>query len=190
MRQGNLDRARELVETSQVIHESNGDVWGLAQTVGTLGAIERDTGNGNRAYELVARSAELAGGAGVPWWHAGMLAELAALSLDAERLDDAEVKAAESLELAKEMHDYGGRVFGVGVVACVAAARGDAERAGLLWGAIEDDRVGAPLGGWLRHRPGCEARIFAASSPVLDEAVTLGRDLSLDEAVELALRRP
>ena len=63
-------------------------------------------------------------------------------------------------------------------------------RAGLLWGAIEDDRVGAPLGGWLRHRPGCEARIFAAGSPVLDEAVTRGRDLSLDEAVELALRRP
>ena len=190
MRQGNLDRARELVETSQVIHESNGDVWGLAQTVGTLGAIERDTGNGNEPTSSSDAARNSPAKRGVPWWHAGMLAELAALSLEAERLDDAEVKAAESLELAKEMHDYGGRVFGVGVVACVAAARGDAERAGLLWGAIEDDRVGAPLGGWLRHRPGCEARIFAAGSPVLDEAVTRGRDLSLDEAVELALRRP
>ena len=60
--------------------------------------------------------------------------------------------------------------------------------AGLLWGAIEVDRVGAPLGGWIRHRAACEARIAAARSPALDDAIARGRDLSLDEAVELALR--
>jgi predicted ATPase/class 3 adenylate cyclase len=188
MRGGDLARARELVQTSHAIHEANANVWGLAQTIGTLGAIERDGGDADRAYELVARSAALAAEAGVPWWHAGMLVELGALSLEADRVDDAAQKATQALELARRMHDYGGRVFGVGVLACVALARGDPERAGLLWGAIEDERVGAPLGGWIRHRAACEARIETAGSAALEEAVARGRDLTLDEAVDLALR--
>ena len=43
-------------------------------------------------------------------------------------------------------------MFGVGLLARVAAERGHSERAGRLWGAIEDDDALAPLGGWLRHR--------------------------------------
>jgi hypothetical protein len=116
-----------------------------------------------------------------------MLMELAALSLEAGRLDDAEAKARESLELANRMCDYGGRVFGVGVLASLAAERGDLRRAGQLWGAIEDDRVGAPLGGWLRHRGACEARIVKHECAELDTLLELGRGLSLDDAVDLAL---
>jgi hypothetical protein len=116
-----------------------------------------------------------------------MLIELAALSLDAGRLDDAEAKARESLELANPMRDYGGRVFGVGVLACVAAERGDADRAGRLWGAIEDDHVGAPLGGWIRHRAACQAHIDRIDAPHLAAALALGRTMSLDAAVEYAL---
>jgi predicted ATPase len=188
MQRQDLADARALVEESHAIHERNADAWGLTQTVGTLGAIERDAGDGARAYGLIAESAERAEAVGVLWWRAGMLIELAALSLEASRRADAEAKARESLELADEMGDYGGRVFGVGVFACLAAEAGDTDRAGLLWGAIEDDRVGAPLGGWLRHRAACEARIEATRSSALDDAVARGRDLSLDEAVELALR--
>ena len=187
MRRGDLERARELVEESHTIHERNGDVWGLAQTTGTLGAIARDAGDSERAYELVAKSAELALEVGVIWWHQGMLGELAALLLDAGRVDEAGEKARESLVLAERIRDYGGRVLGVGVLAAVAAERGEVERAGRLWGAIENDHVGAPLGGWLRHRPDCEARVTALAGPELDAAVAAGRELSLDEAVTYAL---
>ena len=187
MRRGELDEARRLVETSHVIHERHEDVFGLAQTVGTLGAIERDSGHGDTAYELVSESAELAREAGVPWWEAGMLVELAALSLEAGRLDDAESKARESLTLARQMHDYGGRVFGVGVLACIAAKRGEIWRAGCMWGAIEDARVGAPLGGWLRHRASCERRLREVAGVGLDDAIVAGRELLLDDAVALAL---
>jgi tetratricopeptide (TPR) repeat protein len=187
MQRQDLAKARELVEESHAIHERFDDAWGLAQTVGTLGALQRDAGNGQRAYELVAESAERARGVGQLWWMAGMLMELAALSLEAGRLDDAEAKARESLELANRMRDYGGRVFGVGVLASLAAERGDLRRAGQLWGAIEDDRVGAPLGGWLRHRGACEARIVEHEGAELDTLLDLGRGLSLDDAVDLAL---
>jgi predicted ATPase len=187
MQREDLAEARELVEESHAIHERNGDAWGLAQTVGTLGAIERDAGHGDEAYALIADSGDRAHAVGVLWWHAGMLVELAALSLEGSRLEDAESKARRSLELANGMGDYGGVVFGVGIFACLAVEHGDDERAGLLWGAIEDHHVGAPLGGWIRHRAACEARIAAARSPALEDAIVRGRDLSLAEAVELAL---
>jgi tetratricopeptide (TPR) repeat protein len=187
MQRQDLAKARELVEESHAIHERFDDAWGLAQTVGTLGALQRDAGNGQRAYELVAESAERARGVGQLWWMAGMLMELAALSLEAGRLDDAEAKARESLELANRMRDYGGRVFGVGVLASLAAERGDVDGAGRLWGAIEEDRVGAPLGGWLRHRGACEARIVKHEGAELDTSLDLGRGLSLDDAFDLAL---
>jgi hypothetical protein len=49
MRQGDLDRARKLVGLSHEIHERHGDAWGLTQTIGTSGAIERDAGNAEPA---------------------------------------------------------------------------------------------------------------------------------------------
>jgi predicted ATPase/class 3 adenylate cyclase len=188
MLHGDLARARDLIGESHALHESHGDVWGLAQTVGTLGAIARDEGDLEQAVTLVGESARLAEEVGVRWWHAGMVLELAALSLEADKVDDAFEKARAGLELARQLHDYGGRVLGVGVLACVAGVRRDPERAGRLWGAIQDDEVRAPLGGWPRHRAGCEARLVAAcGGPALDAAVATGRHLSLEEAVALAL---
>ena len=118
-----------------------------------------------------------------------MILELAALSLEADKVDDAYEKARAGLELALQLHDYGGRVLGVGLLACVAGVRGDTGPPGC--GVIEDDHVRAPLGGWPRHRAGCEARLVAScGGAVLDAAVTAGRHLSLDEAVALALDKP
>jgi predicted ATPase/class 3 adenylate cyclase len=187
MYQGRLGRARELVEESDDIHARTGDIWGRAQTIGTLGAITRDEGDEQRAIELVEQSAALAKEAGVPWWRGGMLAELAALSLNAGRVDEAELHAQESLAIADQLRDRAGRVFGVGLLACVAAERGRTEHAGRLWGAIEDDDAHAPLGGWRRHRAECEARIREAAGPDFERGYADGRDLALDEAVSLAL---
>jgi len=123
----------------------------------------------------------------VTWWRGGVLAELGALSLRAGQLAEAESNARESLTIAAEQRDWSGRIFGVGLLACVAAEHGDLDRAGRLWGAIEDETAFAPLGGWQRHRAECEARILAHSNPELERALAEGRNLELDEAVELAL---
>ena len=187
MRRGDLERARQLVAESEAIHERTENPWGITQTVGTLGAIERDAGNLDRAHELVAESAELAAEIGFRWWHAGMLVELAMLSLAAGRVDEADSGAREALAMTRELRDYGTQVFGVGILACVAAEHGQVVRAGRLWGAVEVEHVGAPLGGWLRHRADAAARIRRVSGHELDVAVASGRNLSLDEAVELAL---
>jgi predicted ATPase len=187
MLRGELARARELVEASDEIHRRTGDVWGLAQTTGTLGAIARDEGDERNALELVRESAALARAAGVPWWENGALAEVACLSLNAGLLEEGEAHARKSLAIADELRDRPGRIFGVGLLARVAAERGQRERAGRLWGAIEDDQAGAPLGGWLRHRQTCEDRILEVAGPEFDSGRAEGRALTLDDAVSIAL---
>jgi ATP/maltotriose-dependent transcriptional regulator MalT len=191
MVRGDLARARELVQQSHRIHEASEDwwqkTWGLAQTTGTLGGIERDLGDDDRALDLLRESAALAHDGGVAWWQAGMLAELGALSLRAGRLEEAESEARQALALAEETRDRPGRVFGVGLLACVAAERGELERAGRLWGAIEGEHAFAPLGGWQRHRDACEARILSLGTPEFERARAEGHELELNAAVELAL---
>ena len=162
-------------------------MWGLAQTTGTLGAIARDEGDERAALELVRESASLAREAGSPWWECGALAELACLSLRAGLLEEGEAHARQSLALAVELRDRAGRIFGVGILAGVAAERGQLERAGRLWGAIEDAEAGAPLGGWRRHREEFEVRIRELAGPEFERGVAEGRTLTLDDAVALAL---
>jgi predicted ATPase len=182
-----LEQARELVETSDEIHRRTGDVWGRAQTSGALGAIARDEGDEPDALDLVRESAGLAREAGVPWWESGALAELACLSLNAGLLGEGEAHARESLAIADQLHDRPGRIFGVGILARVAAERGHSERAGRLWAVIEDEHAGAPLGGWRRHREACERRIRELAGPEFDRGYAEGQALTLDDAVALAL---
>ncbi len=187
MRRREPERARELVEAGHAIHERNDDRWGLTQTIGTLGALARDAGDDARAFELIAKSASLAREVAVPWWESGMLAELAQLALNAGRIDEGETRAREALALADRIRDRGGRVFGVGLFARVAAERAQPERAGRFWGVIEHEDVGAPLGGWRRHRQQCEERMRQAASPEFERGYAEGRALTLDDAVSLAL---
>jgi predicted ATPase/class 3 adenylate cyclase len=192
MIRGDLARARELVETSHELHATDDDptakTWGLAQTTGTLGAIMRDLGDDEEAALLIASSAKLARDAGVPWWRGGMLAELSALALRCDRLAEADAHARESLSIATEVRDRSGRIFGVGLLATVAAERGELPRAGLLWGAIEHEEAFAPVGGWQRHRDACEAMVLRHANDEFERERERGRELELDEAVEEALR--
>ncbi|HEV3480230.1 MAG TPA: adenylate/guanylate cyclase domain-containing protein [Gaiellaceae bacterium] len=190
MRQGEIERARELVERSQEIHQRTADRLGEMQTVGTLGAIARDSGEEFRAFEMIEQSARIAREVGNHWWESGMLAELAQLSLSDGRIDRGEAQARESLLLANQLRDRPGRVFGVGLLALVAAERGQLDRAGRLWGAIENEDAGAPLGGWRRHRETCRARIRQLAGPEFDRACAEGRELTLDDAVSVALTAP
>lgn len=116
-----------------------------------------------------------------------MLAELAQLDLAAGRFEEGREAALKSLAMKDEMRDHPGRVFGVGLLALAAAEAGDEERAGRLWGAIEEEDAGAPLGGWRRHRAACEKRIRELGGLDFERARAEGRKLTFDEAVALAL---
>jgi hypothetical protein len=186
MRRGDLGEAGALVEASGEIHRRTGDRWGQAQTIGTLGAIARDSGDRTRAAALFESSAALAREAGVRWWESGVLAELAALALHVGEIDAAEAYARDSLTIAEAIGDRPGRVFGVGLSAAIAAARGRHERARELWAVVDGEEAVAPLGGWRRHKSEIRARMqewVGDVSPIDAKDV-----LSLDDAVGLALR--
>ena len=100
------------------------------------------------------------------------------------------MRARDSLELAKQLEDRAGQVFIVGILACVAVERGQLERGGRLWGAVEDEDAVAPLGGWRRHREAFEARIREAAGREFDRGYAEGRQLALADAVSLALTSP
>ena len=191
MRRGALEQARTLVEESHALHEDNPDsgarTWGLALTTGTLGALARDTGDEHGAFKLMRESAVLARRVGVLYWEAIALAELAQLALNADRLDDGEEHARTALALAEQVRYRAGCVFAVGLLARVAAERGDPEFAGRLWGAIEAHDAGAPLGGWRRHRDAIEVAIQRTAGPEFEDARARGARLTLDDAVALAL---
>ena len=177
----------QLARQAATIHERNNDRWGLTQTIGPLGALARDADDQDRAYELIAQSVALAREVAVPWWESGMLAELAQLALNAGRVGEGRVARRESLVLADQMRDRGGRVFGVGLLARVAAERGQPDRAGRLWGSIEGEDAGAPLGGW--RATVRRAKRGFAKPPVrgFERGRAEGRELTLDDAVSLAM---
>ena len=187
MRRGELELATELAEQSLELHVKVGNRFGEAEAVGALGAIARDRGDDERAFELMERSASITQEIGIVWWVMGMRLELAQLDLAAGRTEEGEQRARQALRMAEEMRDRGGRVFGVGLLAVVAAERDEHERAGRLWGVIETEQVGAPNGGWIRHRAPCEARILRAATPEFERGRAAGRDWTLDQAVEYAL---
>jgi hypothetical protein len=116
-----------------------------------------------------------------------MLAELGALALREGDVDGADGRARESLVVAERLRDHAGQVFGVGLLACVAAARGDLRRAGRLWGAIESRNAFAPLGGWDRHRNECWERLRDVAGTEFEAGLAAGRGLELDQAVTEAL---
>jgi hypothetical protein len=188
---GDPDRAHELVHASHELHGLSDDpaqrAWGHAQTTATLGALARDGGDDSIAAELFSESVQLAQEVDVDWWRGGVLAELSALALRQNELATAERLGRESLELADRLGDRSGRIFGVGLLASAAAERGDLERAGRLWGAIEHDQAFAPLGGWVRHHGDCEARVQRHAGEQLEAGLAAGRDLELDDAVREAL---
>ncbi len=184
---GDLDRAEQLVRESDAIHRRSENVWGLAQTTGALGAIARDRGDERAALDLVRQSASLAREINVIWWESGALAELACLSLNAGLVDEGDEHARAALAIANLLRDHVSRIFCVGILASVAAERGDGERAGRLWAVVEDEQVAAPLGGWLRHRAEAEERMRKVAGPDFDRGHAEGRELTLDDAVSLAL---
>ena len=69
----------------------------------------------------------------------------------------------------------------------MAAARGQAERAGTLWGAVEGEAKRGRIGQWENERDEYAGHVFAVAGPEFERARADGRAMSLDEAVEYAL---
>jgi hypothetical protein len=116
------------------------------------------------------------------WWESHELATLAEVERLLGNLEAAEQHSRDALALALDIGDRMGSVFAAAELASTAAARGDAEAAARLWGAIESEEAEGSIGQWLEHRATYERLVFSAAGPKCDQARAEGRLLSLAEA--------
>jgi hypothetical protein len=77
-------------------------------------------------------------------------------------------------------------VFTAAELAVIAAERGDAERAGRLWGAVESEVSSGPVGGpWERRHEELERLVLCANGAAFGHAHEEGSLMSIGEAAGL-----
>jgi predicted ATPase/DNA-binding SARP family transcriptional activator len=189
---GNLHDARPLIEESLEAFTRAGYEVGECMALGSLGSLDALDGDVRRARKLLERSARLAHEIGFVWFEAHMLGHIGELLLNQGEPQLAEAWSAEALALSHRIGDRQNTIMRLAVLASAAAERGDVERAGKLWGAIEAEESRGRIGAWERNRGEYEQRLPSSDDPAFDRGRQMGRALSLDEAVDeaLASRRP
>jgi predicted ATPase len=107
------------------------------QLVGDIGFLEMRHGDAELGRAMLERSLEMAEELGWLWWQGQNLAKLAASELEAGRVEAAEARAREGLELCRRMSNPQFGTLALAVLARTAAARGEDERALVLWASVE-----------------------------------------------------
>jgi predicted ATPase/class 3 adenylate cyclase len=187
IRRNDAPRARELAAESLAGHRrSGGFPKGETQALGSLAWVARAEGDLEGAIELLRESCALGEVAGFSWWRSGMLANTGLVSLELGRIDDAQVSAQQALAMSHAIHDRRGTVYELRLLAEIAAAAGDERRAGTLSGAADAEHERIPVGRWIHEwRPPASLREHAGAE--FDAGLETGRELSLDDAVAVAL---
>jgi predicted ATPase/class 3 adenylate cyclase len=183
-RREDWERMRELTEHSLELARGR---FTFVEITGNwlLGQLALNDGDVELAVELTRRSAEMAREAGWAWWESGQRHELLMLILRRGDLDEAEREGLVALEMERTQENRLWALYTLAGLAQVALARGDLERAGLLWGAAEKEAETLPR--WADERA---RRIGALADEDREQILAArerGRALDLWDAVEIAL---
>jgi tetratricopeptide (TPR) repeat protein len=184
---GDFANAEMLLEESLQGFRRLGNRTGEGEALGNLGTLEFRSGNALRGRELIEQSIAIAREVGFEWWEAGKLLELGRYALEAGDVDEGDRRARDALRIFSRQRGRQNIVVALAALAWAAAARGDARRAGTLWGAIEADEARGPLGFWEQRRDEYAARLAPVFGPEFDRAREAGHTLSLEDAVEYGL---
>lgn len=117
----------------------------------------------------------------------GALDHLAEFALELERGDAARIHVADGLSLARSINDRQSAVWFLAHAARLAALDGLAERAGLLWGAIEAEESRGRIGQWEDQRDSYLAKLAGVPGRDFEQGRSQGQQLTLDQAVPEAI---
>jgi predicted ATPase len=183
-RRGDLARARRLVDESLALDPS---AFNQASSLLVLGGVAWREGRVEEALELTDRAAAEAASIDFVWWQVNALADGAEFAFELGRLDDTQARLATMFPLARAIGDLNALAYGLATLASVEAARGRAEEAGLLWGAVEAESERGTIGKWEHDRAEYEDRLATVAGADFERGRARARALSLDEAVGRAL---
>lgn len=155
--------------------------------MGVLAQIAAGERRHEEALELALESARLAGEVGFAWWQVHYLYVACEMCLELGRPGEAERWGREGLGLAVETANRQMIVYLLAQLSAAAAAQGDAERSGLLWGAVEREEGRGPIGQWEGERADYRSRVKPDDHEQFELGRTRGALLSPAEAVEHAL---
>ena len=183
---GETAAAWPLLEESLSTFRQLGLPRGEAQALGYLSQKAHGDGDLALAIERSLESAAIVHEVGWTWWEAGQLCDAAGFERERGNLDDAEKHALRALELSLDVGDRRRLVFAATELAILAVERGDAARAGRLWGAIESEQSSTPVRQWENKREELEAVVLGVDGPAFASARAEGSLLSIAEAAGLA----
>src|SRR4030081_1913679 len=146
--QGELSRAAQAIEQALAHYRHAGAVNSLtAVALSRLGAIVATLGDTERAVALCQECIALCQARGEQWARSWGLWSLAFTRWLQHDLPQVIAHTKEALRLKSALHDQAGVAWCVGMLAWVAAAEDDAQRAAVLFGM--GDTLGEQIGGWL-----------------------------------------
>jgi predicted ATPase/class 3 adenylate cyclase len=178
------DNMRELTEHSMELAEGRFPFIEAAN-YWLLGQLALHDGDVERAVELTRRGTEMSHAAGWAWWESGQRHELLMLGLRQGDLDEAEREGHVALEMERAQENRLWTLYTLAGLAQVALARGDLERAGLLWGAAEKEAESLPR--WPDERARRIGSLVEEEREPVVTARERGRTLDIWDAVEIAL---
>jgi predicted ATPase/class 3 adenylate cyclase len=149
------------------------------------GQLALNDGDIEGAVDFTQRSAAMARDAGWVWWESGQRHELLMLALRRGDLDEAEREGIAALEMEQAQENRLWALYTLAGLAQVALARGDLERAGLLWGAAEKE--GESLPRWPDERARRLGDLADEDREPVVAARERGRALDLWDATAVAL---
>ena len=148
-----------------------------------------DEGREDDAYAMFEQAHQRATDAGDVVWQLDSLQAIADRASDRGRRDLAARAGREALALAREIQIRPSLIWGLAILARLAAEGASHRRAGRLWGGLEAEvERGGPVGQWELEAEARRAHVATLGGPEFEAGVDEGRSLSLDAAVDEALR--
>lgn len=156
-----------------------------AEALGAMGEVLLAQDDLQGAIDLTVQSARIALADGWRFWAALQLNGAATAELNRGHLDAAEQHTLAALDLNLQLSANRGALANMAKLAVVAAERGQAERAGRLWGAAEGEQEARPVPGWERLHGLYGERVLRADGPAFAAGRAEGRLLSIAQAAGL-----
>jgi len=191
--QGDYPASRAVLEESLAISRELGNPHSIALSLSNLGHVALDQGDHPAARALLKEGLAIRRDLGDRFGIATSLSNLGLVALNESDYPAARALLGESLAIRRELGDQFGIPASLEGLAAVVASQRDSLTAARIWGATERSRaeIGAPLppserSGYDRYV--AAARIASGDDAAFARAWQDGRALTLNQAIELALR--
>ena len=184
---GDIAEARALIDESSAINRRLGSRSTEAMTLGLLGEIAWTEQRPDEALEFAARAGDAAAEVGFRWWQMHQLYRGCEWSFELGRSVEAEAYGRHALRIAAAIQDRQLTVYLLALLAATAAAHGQLERAGAVWGAVEAEEARGLIGQWEAERDFQAARVLEHENEAFERGRAEGRRMTLSDAVGYAL---